>query len=137
MNKIFFDTDAIYAFHNFDDPNHHKAVTIFSDLVTLNPQIYLGTNILAEVITMISQQLGKAKAIALLQEFRQSPYQLIHPSQDLIGLAEDIFCSIASKNISYSDCISFAIMKFYNLKYVFSFDRHFKRQDFIRFGIDT
>lgn len=134
--NIFVDSDALYAANDIDDPLHKKSVKILQYLFPYKPVLTLSTNIIMEVATLISQRISKYKANEVLTEFRSGVYRIIHPDEDLILTAEEIFKSIRSKNVSYSDCISFAVMENYKIDWAFSFDIHFKKQGFRRVLVD-
>jgi uncharacterized protein len=135
MRKIFIDANYLLALNDPLDPAHDAALEI-SQEINSNTQIILSTNILLEAITLISQRVSKKHANEVLDELRSGKYQIIHPSEDQILEADKLFKSLISKNISYSDCISFIILKNHNITHVITFDKHFKQQGFIRVGID-
>lgn len=137
MTNIYIDTDALIALNDTSDILHTKATKILKSLTNQQITAYLGTNILLETLTIISQRLGKKQANLLLSELRSDKYKIVTPDEALTLKAEKIFRSVNSKNISYSDCISFAIVETYNIKHVFSFDIHFKQQGLIRIGVDS
>lgn len=134
--NIFLDSDALVALNDSSDSSYTKAQKIVRQISTREFSPILGTNILMECLTIISQRLGKTKAAELLAEFRSGKYRIVNPDEKTILLAEEIFISIKSKNISYGDCVSFAVMRSLGITWVFSFDRHFRQQGFKRFGID-
>jgi uncharacterized protein len=137
MTPLFIDSDALYALNNSNDPSHAKAHELVSKIIGIGKyKLFLGTNILIETITLVSQRIGKQNAINLLDAVRTNQYTVINPDDTLINSAENIFRNTLSKNVSYSDCISFSIMKSYNISWVLSFDEHFKQQGFKRIGID-
>lgn len=136
MTKIFIDTDVMIALNDADDLSHKKALVLLRKIREKETTSYLTTNILLETLTLISQKIGKSKALDLLIELRSGPYNVIHPDEKLVFLAEEIFKSVKSKNVSYSDCLSFAMMQAYGIEWVFSFDRHFKKQGFKRVGLE-
>ncbi|MFH1566059.1 MAG: PIN domain-containing protein [bacterium] len=136
MDKIFIDTNALVALNNSSDTLHNKALETAKKLNTGTYLYYIGLNILIETLTIVSQRCGKKQANALLKELRSGTYTIINPLQEDIIVAEEIFVSAKSKNLSYSDCLSFAIMKTRNILQTFSFDIHFKKQGFKRFNID-
>jgi len=136
VTKIFIDTDALIALNDASDLLHNQAVDILTKIDRRRILPYLSTNILLEVLTLISQRVSKAKALRLLDEFRAGEYVIVHPGERVVDKAEEIFRSVKSKNVSYSDCMSFAIMQDNNIEWVFSFDVHFKKQGFKRVGIE-
>lgn len=136
MTNIFVDTDALVAVHDGKDASHKKALHILEEISILPHVLYTSLNILLEALTMISQRVSKEYAISVLDELRSGKYIVIHPDEQTIAQAEDIFRAIKSKNVSYSDCVSFAVMRRYGIERVFSFDIHFKKMGFKRIGID-
>ncbi|MDP4011741.1 MAG: PIN domain-containing protein, partial [Candidatus Roizmanbacteria bacterium] len=97
---------------------------------------YLSLNVVQEVATLLSQRIGKDISLQFLDSIHAANTTFIYPNELLINKAEIIFRAIPSKNVSYADCISFAIMEQYNIRWVLSFDIHFKKQGFKRVGID-
>lgn len=136
MIKIFIDSDFLVALNDEDDSLNKKATALLERVRQIESSSYLSTNILLEALTIISQSVGKKYAIDLLDELRSSRYEIVNPDDDLVSRAEDIFGEIKSKNVSYSDCVSFAVMRAYAIEWVFSFDADFKKQGFKRIGIE-
>lgn len=135
--KIFIDTDFLVALNDADDSLHTKAVRLLKIFSQKTTSAFLSINILLEALTIISQRLGKKRAIGLLDELRSGKYLVVDLDEDLVLAGEEIFRKAKSKNISYSDCLSFAVMKRHKIRFVLSFDVHFKKQGFKRFGIDN
>lgn len=136
MRSLFIDSDVLIGLHYVHDASHKAATELFSRILLSNYNSYLSLNVMLETLTVISQRVSKPFAVELLHEFRSGKYTVVHPDDELIASAEDIFRTIRSKNVSYSDCMSFAIMKRFGIKWVLSFDEHFKKQGFKRIGID-
>lgn len=134
--KVFIDTDALIGLNDASDASHQKALQILKILAKGNYISYLSTNILLETLTIISQKIGKKQALRLLDELRSGGYIIIHPDEKMIFAAEELFKSITSKNVSYSDCLSFTVARKHGINWVFSFDAHFKKQGFKRLKIE-
>ncbi|MBI2029929.1 type II toxin-antitoxin system VapC family toxin [Candidatus Gottesmanbacteria bacterium] len=136
MTKIFYDTDLLIALHDSSDILHVSVKEYWNKMLSYKLQPFLSTNVLLEVLTIISQRVSKNHSLNLLRELRSGKYIIIHPNEDLISKGEEIFKFIKSKSVSYSDCLNFAILKEYSINWVYSFDVHFKKRGFKRFGID-
>ena len=136
MNALFIDSSALVALNDDHDSSHIEAIKILREISPLSVSRYISTNVILETITIVSQRLGKREAVKLLGELRSGNYTVVHPDEGLIREAEDIFQSVISKNVSYSDCVSFSVMRRYGIQWVFSFDLHFKKQGFKRVGVD-
>ena len=127
--KVYLDSDVIVASYDTRDILHANAVNLGNKISGKNLNIVVGVNILIEVLTMVSQRVGMKKSKELLDYFYQD-CEIVYLDSEIISKANIIFKKRTSKNISYSDCISFAIMKVMKIKKVFSFDNHFKKQGF-------
>lgn len=136
MTRVFVDTDVFVALNDKSDRLHEKVTEILEKIAGLRLRPFTSTNVLLETLTIISQRVGKRESLLLLDELRSGKYQIVHPAEELVLQAEDIFRSIKSKNVSYSDCLNFAIAKAYNIDWIFSFDVHFKKQGFKRLNIE-
>ena len=134
--RVFIDSSAIVALNDSDDPLHKDAKKVLENRLSNTFESFLSTNIILESVTLISQRVGKKEGVLLLDELRSGIYTIINPDATLIQEAESLFRSIPSKNVSYSDCVSFVVMRRYGINWVFSFDPHFRKQGFKRVGID-
>lgn len=130
INKIFIDSSAFIALNDPGDKLHNRASRIGISLKSKDKIYYTATNVLLEVSTLLSQKLSHREAVEFLDIVRSGYAVVIHPSEKLISEAEAIFKNQSSKNVSYSDCVSFAIMQEYHIKVTFSFDRDFKKNGF-------
>ena len=130
MENIFVDADVLIGLNDNFDPLHEKAIQLSKVLYKKSVSLVTGTNILIEVVTLLSQRLGHKKAVEFLAELRSGNTKVIHPSQETVFEAEEIFKRQTSKNVSYSDCVSFAIMRDQKIRVAFSFDRDFKKNGF-------
>lgn len=126
---IFIDTSAFVALRNPADPNHKKALKLSLNLETAQARLLTSNYILAETYTVISQKVGKPQAISFKEDFDPS-IQITRVDENLEEMAWEIFKEIKSKNISYVDCTSFAIMRTFNIKQAFAFDDDFKKAGF-------
>lgn len=136
MKRAFLDTDMIIALYDENDLLHEKALKVMEKNLDKNWEIYLSVNILMESLTIISQRISKKLSLEVLKQLRSGIYRIKLPNKETINLTFDIFERIKSKNVSFGDCLSFALMTNYNIKKVFSFDIHFKKQGFQRIGVD-
>lgn len=127
--KIFVDTSAFVALNNKNEPNHIVADALLGQL-DLSTTILLTSNYtIAETITILSQRISKEIAINF-KELDVPTLEVIWVNEMIEAAAFDIFKKIKSKNVSFIDCTSFALMRELGIKTVFTFDRDFKKQGF-------
>lgn len=59
-----------------------------------------------------------------------SAMTILRPTTDEETTALRVFDEISDQRVSFTDCISFALMKQHGLQRAFTFDRHFASADF-------
>lgn len=124
---ILADSSALVALFNQEETNHTKAKQIAS---RLNAEIITITSyIFAETVTILSQRVGKNHSIEA-GEYLKHQFVWIDVDQSTLDLAWEIFQQQSSKNVSFTDCISFALFQQDQFDQAFSFD-----SDFSRFGL--
>lgn len=135
ISSVFVDSDIFIALNDCSESNHTKAEKAAQVLFDKKIRLVTATNVLLETATLLSQRISHDKAISFLRELRSSEMLIEHPKVETILHAEQIFIRQTSKNVSYSDCVSFAIMRESGINVAFSFDRDFKKNGFSLFPI--
>lgn len=128
--SIFIESSAFVALNDSSDILHDQADAISESLYNKQVTFLTGTNVLLEVVTLLSQRASHKEAVAFLELIRNSSTTIIHPDEELILKAEELFKQQTSKNVSYSDCVSFAMMRERHVNIVFSFDHGYKKNGF-------
>ncbi|MCX6783928.1 MAG: PIN domain-containing protein [candidate division WWE3 bacterium] len=136
MLKLFVDSSVFYAIRDPKDHDHKKAIAIAKRLSGVDSISFVSTEVISESISLVSRRLGRKESIKLLEELRSGEFTVINPDWELLAKSDDIFRMIRSKNVSYCDCVSFAVMNQQDIIWAFSFDAHFKKHGFKRLGID-
>ncbi|HLO13858.1 MAG TPA: PIN domain-containing protein [Anaerolineales bacterium] len=127
--EIFIDTSALYAFISEDDRNHELARQIWGTLLTGEDKLLTNSYILVESITLIQQRLGIKYVRAFLPQFTP----ILHVDwlgQEQHSHAIEQLLTADRRQLSLVDCSSFETMRRLGIKKVFSFDEHFREQDF-------
>jgi predicted nucleic acid-binding protein len=79
-----------------------------------------------ETVTLLRKRLGWAAACEFGNRLKGSDFvSLVYIAAGDEERAWDIFRKYRDKDLSYTDCTSFAVMERLNLKTAFTFDRHF------------
>ena len=123
---IFIDTGAYLAlFHKRDQ--HHQECCEFWERIKNSNCIPITTNhIIDELATLLARRTDYNFASRKLHEIYASEYPVIYRSDRKDELeALELFEKFADQKVSFTDCISFAILKKLKIEQVFSFDRHF------------
>ena len=131
MTNIFIDTSAFIALYLSDDDFHRKAIDWLKK--AKGATIFWTTNyILDEVYTFIRSVKGKNAAVNFA-DFLASNSDTVKIKR--VTLEEEknaftLFSNLDFKDLSFTDCTSFTVMRKLHLKQAFSFDKHFKQAGF-------
>lgn len=128
---IFLDTSALLATYWPRDQDHAEAVAQFEELARTRTRLVTSNFVLDELLTL----LGRRTSYALAAERGQSLFSsaAVHilrptPEQELLALRQ--FEKWADQRVSYTDCVSFVLMRAHKLYRVFTFDQHFQLAGF-------
>ncbi len=125
---ILFDTSAIYAFINKEDPDHNKVKGFLNEF---KGKVFITNYIFNETINLLNARLGHEKAVMAGDILLKSSYVekvWISPLDE--KQAWNLFISRKDKSYSFTDCTSFTIMKRLRIKRYLAFDEHFKQEGF-------
>ena len=125
-NILFVDTGAWYALADKSDEHHNEAVAIYPKLLSSYLPLKTTNLIIAETYILILRGIGYQAAIAFLENIASSPRVVkIYSDNILEETAELILRQYQDQHFSYTDAVSFAVMKQYRITEAFSFDKHF------------
>lgn len=135
MSKsIFIDTGAFLALEDESD-NHHEEAIRFRDKVLLpgNYEFITTSYILDETLTLIRRRLSISASISLSKKMRNSQIvKILRISEEVEEKALDLFEKYDDKTFSFTDCVSFVIMRDLGIQEAFTFDEHFLQMGFVR-----
>lgn len=122
-NGIFVDSNYLIALYNTTDSLHTRAKELARKIASTDSQLYLSNYIILEVLTVLSQRIGRQEAIDIGQMLRQAPQiELIYIDEDLNELSWQIFKASSGKNTSFVDCSILACLRYTGIKHLLSFD---------------
>lgn len=124
-NTLFVDTGAWFALADKSDQLHNHAIEIYPALLR-NYQLLTTNLVIAETYILIRRAIGHQPAITFLENIAASPRLMkIYSDSVLEEAAEAILRKYQDQDFSYTDAVSFAVMKHLGIKKAFSFDQHF------------
>ena len=126
MEKVFVDTSGWVALFVENDKNHKKAVSIFEEITSLKALIYTSDYCIDETITTILAR-GSHKQSVLAGEalFTSKIIKIVHVCPDYFQSAWELYQKYKDKRFSFTDVASFVIMKDFDIRKAFAFDREF------------
>lgn len=128
---IFIDTGAFVARYIQSDQYHKKAQQLWVKLSRSSKKIFTSSHVVDETLTLLARKAGYSFASQRGQNILLSEtLTILRPTHEDEISALDIFEKYADQKVSFTDCISFILMKKNKIKLSFSFDRHFKLAGF-------
>lgn len=131
--SIFVDTGAWVALADRDDAHHRKAVSVYPSLLKTHRSLITSNLVIAEAYVIILNELAHNAAIDFIERISASPRILkIYSNADIEAEALNILKKYADQDFSYTDAVSFAIMKRQKIDQFFGFDKHFVTAGFVK-----
>jgi predicted nucleic acid-binding protein len=130
--NIFVDTSVWVALADKDDTHHKEAASIYP-LLLKNKNILITSNlIVAESYVLILNELGHQASLNFLGRLKASPRILrVYSNENIEADAQEILSKFVDQDFSYTDAVSFVMMKRQKIKKAFSFDKHFVIAGFV------
>jgi uncharacterized protein len=126
LEDVFIDSSAWIALADRDD-SHHKAAAAAYPIILKNYKALVTSNlVIAETYIVLRNELGLQVALEFIERIKASPRILkIYSNEDVETEAEQILSKYLDQDFSYTDAVSFVIMKRQGIKKAFCFDKHF------------
>ena len=133
MSDLFVDAGGWIALANADDAHHRAAATAYPGFLGRYRRLLTTTLVVAESYVVLRLALGHAAAVRFLDLLDASPRIRRVPVDTTIEReAERLLRQFHDQRFSYTDAVSFAIMRSLALREAFAFDQHFGTAGFIR-----
>lgn len=129
--KLLVDSGAFYAQRDPGDQHHAGAKAGFELLATVANDIYSSEHILDETLTLLARRESYAYAAATGEELLSSRVvRWLDATPAEWRSAVRLMRKYADQAVSFTDCLSFALMQREKINHVFGFDRHFEAAGF-------
>jgi uncharacterized protein len=123
---IFIDAGAFIGQHLRRDPYHGQAVAAWKRILRTREPCLTSNFVLNEAFTFIARQAGywiaaeRARNIYLSRQLT-----ILRPLEEDEIAALEFFEKYADQKVSFTDCVSFVLMRKNKIRRVFTFDHHF------------
>jgi predicted nucleic acid-binding protein len=133
VTALFLDTSFILALEDADDQYHREAAACWHTFHSHPQPLVTTAYVFDEAMTLIRKRLDHARAMVVAKRLRTSPLvTLVHVDQADFEASLTWFERYHDKDFSFTDCVSFAVMKRLNIKTALTFDQHFVQAGFER-----
>ena len=124
---IFVDTGAFLARYLARDQFHEQARTRWSEIARGGMQCFTSNFVLDETFTLLARRAGYPFAAERARRlYAARVMTIVRPGHDDEQEALVDFEKFADQKVSFTDCVSFVLMRKNKLQRVFSFDHHFR-----------
>ncbi|MBW1707828.1 MAG: type II toxin-antitoxin system VapC family toxin [Deltaproteobacteria bacterium] len=129
--QVFADTSFLVAFYNKKDKNHQRARSFISES-DKNTAFIISDYIFDEVLTVLLVRGGKSLSIEAGRKILEDErIGLLQIDEEVFQKAWLIYQGFQDKEWSFTDCISYVLMKNLSIGTGASFDNHFNQFGFI------
>lgn len=127
--SLFIDTSALLAVLNRNDPNHHRAQELWSQLLRAGQDLVCTNYVLLETVALVQKRLG-LEAVRALHTDLVPMLRTIWIDEATHEIAVNTLFAAGRRGLSLVDCTSFVVMRRLGLEEAFALDRDFARQGF-------
>jgi uncharacterized protein len=128
---IFVDTGAFVARYVRQDTHHRAARRTWAEIEKTRSRCFTSNFVLDETFTLLGRRASCAfaadRARALLGS---AALTILRPEAHDEEAAVELFAKFADQQVSFTDCVSFVLMRRNRLERAFSFDRRFRNAGF-------
>lgn len=132
LEEIFVDSSAWIALVDKDDSHHKEAAANYPSILKNYKTLVTSNLVIAETYIVLLKELGHKVVSEFLERIKASPRILKICSNENIEIeAEKILAKYVDQDFSYTDAVSFVIMRRQKIRKAFCFDKHFVIAGFI------
>ena len=130
MKPLFVDTGAFLAKEIAADQNHNAASAYWQRIATDRPRLYSSEHVLDETATLLARRTSYAWAAQWGRDAMDAGIEWLPAEREDLLEAFALMRKFADQAVSFTDCVSFVLMKKAGLRDVFGFDGHFPAAGF-------
>ena len=128
---IFIDTNVFIARYVSSDQYHEKTRKSLNKAFKKLQKVYTSNFVIDETLTLLARRTHYSFAADTGRKIYESSFiTILRPDRIDEVKALNLMEKYADQRISFTDCVSFALMQRYRIKQVFTFDHHFQLAGF-------
>jgi len=110
--RVFVDTSAFYALEDASDRPHREARLIQRWCLRQRPRLFTTDHVIDESITLIGAHLRPARAVRFARLLLASRIVLVVRTDEVLDEAAlNVYERLDDARLSFTDCVSFAVMR--------------------------
>lgn len=137
MNQpLVLDTSAYVSLGSISDSNYKAAIKISNTIQETGRSVIVPSDVFTEIINVVGKKGDHNRAIIQGEQLLSSRvFTIVESTPSIRQNALGVFKQ-QPKSVSFSDCIVMATADHFDTKEIFGFDDVFRKNGYIRFGID-
>lgn len=130
MKKVFVDTGAFLAKEIQRDQHHAEAIQSWRKLSETPDLLYTSEHCIDETATLLARRTNYAFAADWGADLQDSGISILQADPADWENSFRLMRKFADQGVSFTDSVSFALMKRERIRWVFGFDHHFAAAGF-------
>jgi predicted nucleic acid-binding protein len=127
--EVFVDTSALLDFVDVAGPHHDAAVAAWERMIADGDRLMTTNYVLAEAMAAFQTRLGMAAVRDLVRQIAPA-VEIVWVDRETHHAAAEVVLSANRRQLSFVDCVSFAVMSHLGIHCAFTLDSHFRDQGF-------
>lgn len=130
-SEVFVDSGAWLAPAHDRDQYHQEAAKLYPRLLADSGRLVTTNLVVAECHSLLLKYKGRGTALTFVDTMKQSPrIEVVYADARIEAEAIEVLRRFGDQDFSYTDAVSFALMKLRGIHMAFAFDRHFATAGF-------
>lgn len=129
--RIYADTSALLALADARDQLHGRARAVHRSLADRRALLVTTVHVVDETLTLVRRRVHHRRAVEFGGSLLGSgSFEVVYPGGEATAQALRWFERYADVPLSFTDCLSFVVMRGLGLTEAFTFDDHFRLMGF-------
>ncbi len=129
--KLFLDTGAFIARAIMADAHHRSAVERWAELAESGDRLFSSEHVLDETLTLLARRAGYPYSTQWGQRHLMTRrIRWLQTRSEDLHAALRLMQKFGDQSISFTDCVSFVLMRREGIARAFTYDRHFSLAGF-------
>ena len=130
------DTSALISLASLSDGNHAVAENISTSIKKNDYPLIVPGEVFTETINTLGKKVGHRKAMDTARELLESKELVIADTSSDLRENALVKFNEQSESVSFTDCLVMAFADEYKTKLIFGFDSDFRKNGYVRLGLD-
>ncbi len=134
--QVVADSSAFFSLVIKKDRSHKRANSTIKEIIKSNASVIVPGEVFTELVNILGKKVNHSVATKTGKMIlKQSGFIITETTDSIRNNAFEKFKKQA-ESVSFTDCLVMAFADFYETKEIFGFDETFRKNGYIRIGID-